>query len=504
VYTSDSLKPILSHLSTKVMNIIANGTHIEDLHYLLEFLAAWEKRPLSLTPMAHQWCSTLSKVAGSWGEPTGMRGLLQPLRLKLQDPTCGVPYNIEEAFSKVGRYWEFLHSGNTFHRACRHLQNLSGPTLPPYVDLLHAILEIGFRLVTPDVNPDINHTLHHTRVFEIAFSSSHDEVVADTVSMWITGYNCSYPGSSIYYLAKRMERGTPFPPRLRRVCIHAIERIWNSPDFEASGLEIFHLLNRLNVGVDDIGESDRWVSLLVDVTCLPAGLESLSSHYWHLLDRLVLDENIVFRPQYLEVMRLLEKSEDWEKLEVWMMVIWISLAYSEDPFTMDEVKQVTLKLLSQRALALLRFEDLRVRESVDSSQKAELQWICDGVRAKQWPSESTTLLYVSILPALCIPLLMPPLSLPQSADSRPVGRSTSFYGRRHLLKWFIVSIVSQCAKLGCVFCFLEYTEGQSMILRKVTSEFKTNLPHDTLPDFVVSVGTKESHEEDRFRRISLC
>jgi hypothetical protein len=502
VYTSDSLKPILSHLSTKVMNIIANVTHIEDLHYLLEFLAAWEKRPLSLTPMAHQWCSTLSKVAGSWGEPTGMRGLLQPLRLKLQDPTCGVSYNIEEAFSKVGRYWEFLHSGNTFHRACRHLQNLTGPTLPPYVDLLHAILEIGFRLVTPDVNPDINHTLHHTRVFEIAFSSSHDEVVADTVSMWITGYNCSYPGSSIYYLAKRMERGTPFPPRLRRVCIHAIERIWNSPDFEASGLEIFHLLNHLNVGVDDIGESDRWVSLLVDVTCLPAGLESLSSHYWHLLDRLVLDENIVFRPQYLEVMRLLEKSEDWEKLEVWMMVIWISLAYSEDPFTMDEVKQVTLKLLSQRASALLRFEDLRVRGSVEPSQKAELQWICDGVRAKQLPSESTPLPYVSILP----------VHIPSDATAfiASVSRLTSSRLFHFLLRETTPSEMvyridrEPMCEVGMCFCFLEYTEGQSMILRKVTSEFETNLPHDTLPDFVVSVGTKESQEEDCFRRISLC
>lgn len=171
---------------------------------------------------------------------------------------------------------------------------------------------------------------------------------------------------------------------------------------------------------------------------------------------------------------------------------------------MDEAKQVTLKLVSQRTSALLRFEDLCVRRSVDWLSVDELQWICDGVRAKQLLSESAPLPYVSILPARCISLLMPPLSLPQSADSRPVGCSTSFYGRRHLLKWFIVSIVSQRAKLGCVFCFLEYTEEQSMILRKVTSEFETNLSHDTFSDFVVSVGTKESHEEDCFRRISLC
>ena len=489
------------------MNVIANGTHIEDLHYLLEFLAVWEKRPLSLIPMAYQWCSTLSEVAGSWGEPTGVRGLLEPPRLELHGPTYWGSYNIqfaEKEFSKVGRYWESLHSGNTFHRACRHLQDLNGPILLPYVDLLHTILEIGFRLVTPDDNPDLNHTPHHTRVLEIAFSSSDDEVVADAVSIWIASSRWSPPGSYIYYLAKRMERGTPFSPRLRRVCIHAIERIWNYPDFEASGLEISHLLNRLNVGVDDIVESGRWMSLLVEVTCLPAALESLSSHHWHLLDRLVMDGRILYRQLYLEVMRLLEKSEDWEKLEVWMVVIWMSVSSLARRPVMDEAKQVTLKLVSQRTSALLRFEDLCVRRSVDWLSVDELQWICDGVRAKQLLSESAPLPYVSILPARCISLLMPPLSLPQSADSRPVGCSTSFYGRRHLLKWFIVSIVSQRAKLGCVFCFLEYTEEQSMILRKVTSEFETNLSHDTFSDFVVSVGTKESHEEDCFRRISLC
>jgi hypothetical protein len=125
-----------------------------------------------------------------------------------------------------------------------------------------------------------------------------------------------------------MERGTPFSPRLRRVSIHAIE--YASGTLRSSrhqDSETVHLLNRLNVDVDDMVERDRWVRLLVDVICLPTGLESLSSHYWHLLGELALDTNIVdFRCRVLEVMRLLEKSEDWEKLEVWMMVLWSSLA----------------------------------------------------------------------------------------------------------------------------------------------------------------------------------
>ena len=77
----DSLETILSHLSTRVMNVIANGRCLQHLVYLLEFLAAWEERPTYLTPMAHQWCSAISE-AGVVLVRQGQTGTNQPTSLQ--------------------------------------------------------------------------------------------------------------------------------------------------------------------------------------------------------------------------------------------------------------------------------------------------------------------------------------------------------------------------------------------------------------------------------------
>ena len=81
--------------------------------------------------------------------------------------------------------------------------------------------------------------------------------------------------------------------------IHTIEHIGRSerehfsikPD--VAGLETVHLLSRLEVSVDDMVERYVWVELLYRVICLPVGLETLSSHYWRLLDQLDLARNPV-------------------------------------------------------------------------------------------------------------------------------------------------------------------------------------------------------------------
>ena len=105
--------------------------------------------------------------------------------------------------------------------------------------------------------------------------------------------------------------------------ICTIEHTWGS-GLGNSGLEAASLLNCLDVNVDDMVKQDVWVHLLVNVICLPTGLESLSSHYWHLLNKLPLATNFFWTPGFpkVEVMRSLEGAEDWEKLEVWMVVIW--------------------------------------------------------------------------------------------------------------------------------------------------------------------------------------
>ena len=87
-------------------------------------------------------------------------------------------------------------------------------------------------------------------------------------------------------------------------------------------------------------------------------------------------------------MRSFEEAEDWEKLEVWIVVVWQSLPESTPAPTMEDVERVTRKLLLQRPSALRRFKDLCERGSLYSSHEAQLRQVCDQAQTEQPPSES--------------------------------------------------------------------------------------------------------------------
>ena len=153
--------------------------------------------------------------------------------------------------------------------------------------LLPITLRIGFRLITPDQVPalrNLDHTPHHNWVFETAFSSDDDDVIADVVCAWAAPGGPS--GSCARYFTKRVESDTPFSPRLRQMAILAVERRWSS-ELKVSGFETVNLLNCLDVDMDDMEYESTWAHLLAEVICSPTGLEGLSSHYWRLLGKLV-------------------------------------------------------------------------------------------------------------------------------------------------------------------------------------------------------------------------
>ena len=179
--------------------------------------------------------------------------------------------------------------------------------------------------------------------------------------VWIIGEECTPPGSCAHYLAKRVEKDTPFSPGLRQASIRAIEHIWGN-ELKVLGLDTVHWLNCLDINVDDIEDGYRWVRLLVDVINSPKGLESLSSHYWHLLDKLVVGSKLYqgLVSCNMEVMRTLEEAEDWERLGAWMVVVWSFLPLSDISVSesMEGIEEVTLNSLLQQPLALPRFEDL--------------------------------------------------------------------------------------------------------------------------------------------------
>ena len=76
--------------------------------------------------------------------------------------------------------------------------------------LLSIALEIGFRLTEPGHNqpfPHLNHTYHHDWVFETAFSSDDDDVIADAVYVWIADRGHISPASFVGYFTKRSPQG---------------------------------------------------------------------------------------------------------------------------------------------------------------------------------------------------------------------------------------------------------------------------------------------------------
>ena len=393
---------------------------------------------MCLIPIAYQWLSAISEAAA--GKTSTIQHFLRDklaleLELKLEfDNICPKPNGIYTRWGcryglrlRLGRGpvlsedYKFISPtlDSEFHEAgpgCdpANLGGISNPhcgckyssALTPldYARLLSMTLEIGFRHLTspchhrPD--PDSNHTSHHNWMFEIAFSSNNDEVIADALCAWIVYDNCTPSGSCLRYFAERVERDTPFSPRLRHLSICAIENIWQG-GLEVSGFETIRLLNRLDVDMDDEVAKREWGKLLVDVICSPAGPKSLSPHYWRLLGKLLLFVPLHEdpAPHTMEVMRSLEEAEDWEKLEIWMVIAWQSQPL---PQVEEDVGQVIHKLLLRRPSALPRLEDICETGMLRVDHKVELRRICDKARTEQSPSESSPL-YVSVLPSSTYP-----------------------------------------------------------------------------------------------------
>ena len=142
------------------MNAIVDARCLYHLRYLLEFLAAWEKRPAYLTPMAYQWCSAISEAAGRFDPgkmSTGDRLFSQ------QNLTVSqyLPHLVERRFSEVGVRCDPIRLDATSHRTHGHSQH---PGPKSYSYLLSVALDIGFRHVTPSHYQSalhLDHTSHH-------------------------------------------------------------------------------------------------------------------------------------------------------------------------------------------------------------------------------------------------------------------------------------------------------------------------------------------------------
>ena len=375
---SDSLENILSSLSQRVIELIADGNHFKVLDYLMDFLVAWKGRPPLLIPMAYQWCSAISEAA----ELLGLDGMRTSRRRWPRD----FVYQFQVEFSQVVSNYDPPRLDNPPHTRDRQ----QDPTSEKYFDLL-APLRVAFRLAGPVLDRvDLKHTSHHDLVFETAFSSNDDEVIADAVCAWIVS-NSKPATSCARYLVKRVANDRGFSPRLRQVAIRAIEEV-TTEELHTSGLEFIRLVNRLHVTTKDgLHHIIRWHHLLVDAIRLRLG-EHLSPHSWHLLDELI-SIRVTTGPLMsadLEIMESFEEAKNWEGLEIWMAFLLHS--YWEIPGSTAKIGDVAAKLISSRPSALQRFENLHVSSESVRDKLKEVYKQARAVIPSQQPP------YVSIHP----------------------------------------------------------------------------------------------------------
>ena len=349
------------------MDAIADGNYSKVLNHLFDFLAAWDSgRPVCLTSMAYSWCSAISEVS----RRPGGAFIIDNLDPYLQDPNFFAP------------------------------------------------LKVAFRLVGPANNwgkgTHTIHTPHHDRVLKDAFSSDDDEVIADAACAWIV-CNPRPTGSCAHSFTNRVGTPRSFPPRLRQVAIRVIGEV-GLTELIGSGEEVVRLLNRLDTCAGDLHHRGRWLKLLFNVIRSTTD-ETLSSHYWCLLDELASAEFSLSGSEVrdvettrllegaedweeLEVMRSPKGAKDWEKLEVWMVIVWRILP-EPMPGSMGDIGSVTLELLLSRPSALQRFEKL-LADALPRKTKAQLGEVLDQARVGRLASEAQHPPYVSVHPSLLL------------------------------------------------------------------------------------------------------
>ena len=388
--------PFLSQAITDTIRTVADTIQpnsratrkLDRLFELLDQLAKWKEKPTCLTVMAHQWslavCECIQKVN--------------------RIPPDYADYNVSRKIrSLVG--WS---DGNDSHRSMvwnpkdRHAFMSKRECVFEYYSLLLALsLEIGFRhspswSTVPGTIGSPANKEHHLLMVEVmlrAASNSpggvpvskertrvYEPGIGDALYVWTLGGHLPSLGSCASNIGRTIG-DLGISSRLRILLIRAIGSM-EYEDLERAGLEmIVGVFDRLELGFDDICKvGGRWPLLLKPLARSKFGREHLPLRYWHLLEELIAkDVEPCTRLCYPDTsfMKTLEESQEWEKLEIWLRIIWTSRM--ETGTYLEDVKRVTLSLLQHRPSATLGFASMKERSwhCLLYFHNQELRQICD-------------------------------------------------------------------------------------------------------------------------------
>ena len=300
LFTSNHLERILHQLSEAIVAVInATDRRRQFIPHVLHDLVKLKNRPKSLTGMAYEWCSVICESQNSKDRE----------RLLLDS------------------------------------------------------LEIGFRHLDPQ-NVEVQdlyftHTDHHRGLVDVVFRSQNSEAIADLLCAWVMENRRLEPPHTLLGLCAEhlvdLHNVVPFSSKLRQLIIRSVGII-GYKGFEGVGVERFvEWLNYLYV--DDMVYKDKWRSLLLGTIQSLGGARYLSYQFWELLAELMIwlppsssssfleaEGYTTYSPQV--TVSLLE-AEEWDKLECWIGIVWITWP-PETEETTENLKCTMVSLFRHR------------------------------------------------------------------------------------------------------------------------------------------------------------
>jgi len=243
----------------------------------------------------------------------------------------------------------------------------SHSTLEKDEDTLLLALEIGFRHISPEngwIDAKLTHMENCQKIVDIVFHSGESEAIADLLCAWTSSSYFHNPHPSLKTCAEYLvglSHLQPFPPRLQQAIMKSIEFIGLQP-FAMVGLERFiWLLDGLHLHTGNVANCE-WRRLILGAIQSPEGIQHVPHQYWELLVELVALSplELPLNAFELHVRTSLEDTQEWDKLECWMGMIWIIRSagggMDGELGTEEELERVTQALFQQRPGAIQKLE----------------------------------------------------------------------------------------------------------------------------------------------------
>ena len=345
-----------------------HATHqLSHLFQLLDQLAKWKEKPACLTLMAYQWaltvCECIQKVD----------------RIPPDRAIYYVCYQIRRLVGWSGGGGSYPSPRRGSEDGYASMSECEC-VFEHYSLLLALSLEIGFRhspswsIVPEPIGSSANKAYHLLMVEVMLQATSNSprwfpvggerrvlyaDGIGDAQYVWTLGGHLPPLGSCASTLG-RIINDLIISPRLRVLLVRAIGSM-EYEDLERAGLDkIVCVFDGLQLGVDDMRSGGRWSLLLKPLIRSKFGRERLPLRYWHLLEELIAkDVGPHTRLCYPDTfaMKALEESQDWEKLEVWLRIVWTSRV--EGGTYLEDVIRVILTLLRHRPSAISWFASMK-------------------------------------------------------------------------------------------------------------------------------------------------